>query len=96
MTIKTRILAAAAILTLAAPAAALAQPFYGAPVNSHRDDVRRVEVRHDDFGRGELGRGDFRRIEREREFRRAEELRRLRWEREHDRYSYGYDRPYYR
>ena len=89
MTIKTHVLAAAAVLTLAAPAAALAQPVYGAAFNSHREDVHRVEVRHDDFGRG-----DFRRLEREREFRRAEELRRLRWEREHARYSY--DRPYYR
>ena len=78
MTIKTHILAAAAVLTLAAPAAALAQPVYGAPNYSHREDVRR---------------DDFRRVEREREFRRTEELRRLRWEREH---RSGFERPYFR
>ncbi|MEI9890949.1 MAG: hypothetical protein WDN45_10550 [Caulobacteraceae bacterium] len=74
MNTKTIILAAAAALALTVPAAAFAQPVYGAPAHGYRQDIRRVE---------------FRRIEREREFRRAEELRRLRWEREH-RHGHGY------
>ncbi len=79
MTLKTGILAAAAALTLAVPAAALAQPYYGSHGYDRHEDFRRFE-RHGDFGR----------IEREREFRR-QEWRRLRFEREH---SYGY-RGYY-
>lgn len=77
MNIKTGVLAAVAALTLTVPAAALAQPYYG------------------DYGRHEEFRGDrdgWRRVEREREFRR-EEWRRLQWEREH-RFGYGY--PSYR
>ena len=84
MNIKTGILAAAAALTLAVPAAALAQPYYG-----HDDGYGRYENRYD--------RGDWRRAERERERIRREELRRLQWEREHAyRGGYGYVSPYYR
>jgi hypothetical protein len=79
MNIKTGILAAVAALTLAVPAAALAQPYYG-------DYGRYDTYRHD--------RDDWRRIEREREWRREQELRRLRWEREHAYRGYGYS--YYR
>jgi hypothetical protein len=73
MTLKTGILAAAAALTLAVPAAALAQPGYGsgygyAPSYGYdRSDYR----------------NDWRRVERERQIRRMMEMRRLRWEREH-------------
>jgi hypothetical protein len=80
MNVKIGVLAAVAALTLAAPAAALAQPYYG--------DYGRYEAyRHD--------RDDWRRIEREREWRREQE-RRLQWEREHAYRSYGYGNPYYR
>jgi hypothetical protein len=75
MNIKTGILAAVAAVTLAVPAAALAQPYYG-------DPGRYDTYRHD--------RADWRRIEREREWRREQELRRLRWEREHGRYGSYY------
>jgi len=85
MNIKTGILAAAAALTLAVPAAALAQPFYG-----HDDGYGRYEQRYDRYDRG-----DWRRAERERERIRREEWRRLQWEREHA-YRYGYVSPYYR
>lgn len=71
MTIKTGILAAAAALTLAVPAIASAQPFYG-------HDHGRVERRE-----------DVRRFDRERDWRRAEEIRRLEWQRHHG-YRYGY------
>jgi hypothetical protein len=80
MNIKTGILAAAAALTLAVPAAALAQPY------GYDNGYGRYEVRHD--------RDDWRRVERQRELRR-EELRRLQWEREHA-YRLGYGNPYYR
>jgi hypothetical protein len=83
MNIKTGILAAAA-LTLAVPAAALAQPSHG-----RADGYRADTYRHDDYRRD-----DFRRVERDRDVRRAEDFRRLQWEREHHRYGYGY--PYYR
>lgn len=45
MTIKTSVLAAAAVLSLAVPAAALAQPVYGvAPrFSARQDDGRRFE-----------------------------------------------------
>ena len=76
MNIKTGVLAAVAALSLAVPAAALAQPFHG--------PVRGYAVRE------EFRRDDWRRFERQREFRRMEELRRLRWEREHA-YRYGHD-----
>jgi len=69
MNLKTGILAAAAALTLAIPAAAFAQPYGYGP----------AFVRHD----------DWRRVERERDFRRAEELRRFDWRRDHFR-DYGY------
>jgi hypothetical protein len=82
MNIKTGILAAAAALTLAVPAAALAQPYYG----DH--GYGRYEYRHD--------RDDWRRAERQRERERREEWRRLRWEREHANRGYGYVSPYYR
>lgn len=79
-TIKTGVLAGVAALALTVPAAAFAQPFYGHDGGySRQGDFRRDDYRRD----------DFRRFEREREFRRAEELRRLRWEREHARYGYG-------
>ena len=81
MTIKTGILAAAAALTLAVPAIASAQPYYG-------HDYGRYETSRRD-------RYDWRRVERERE-RRREEWRRLRWEREHAYRGYGYGNPYYR
>lgn len=81
MNIKTGILAAAAALTLAVPAAALAQPYYGHDYG-----------RYDSYRRD---RDDWRRIERERELRR-EEWRRLQWEREHAYRGYGYGYPYYR
>ena len=83
MKIKTGILAAAAALTLAVPAIASAQPYYGG------DNGRGYA--HRDFDR----RDDWRRVERERELRGAE-WRRLQWEREHARYGYGYGNPYYR
>jgi hypothetical protein len=67
MTIKTGILAAAAALTLAIPAAALAQPSHGYARGYDRP------VYGASYGR----------IERQREIRRQEELRRLRWERAH-------------
>ena len=70
--IKTGILAAAAALTLAVPAFAQAQPAYSygyAPAYS--------------YDHGDVRRGDWGRIERERDLRRIEELRRLRWERDH-------------
>jgi hypothetical protein len=80
MTRKIGILAAVAALTLAIPAIASAQPYYG--------DYGRYETyRHD--------RDDWRRVERERELRR-EEWRRLQWEREHAYRGYGYGNPYYR
>jgi hypothetical protein len=85
MTLKIGILAAAAALTLAVPAIAFAQPYYGG------DDGRGYYANRD-FDRHE----DFRRAEREREWRREQEWRRLRWEREHAyRYGFGYS-PYYR
>jgi len=71
--IKIGALAAVTALTLALPAAALAQPGYGSSYRVERD----------------FRRDEFRREERQREFRRAEEARRLRWEREHARYGYG-------
>jgi hypothetical protein len=80
MNIKTGILAAVAAFTLAAPAAALAQPYYG-------DHGRNDSYRRD--------RDDWRRIERQRELRRAE-WRRLQWEREHAYRGYVYGNPYYR
>ena len=78
MNIKTGALAAVAALTLAVPAAALAQPYSGydhgsAPRYAARDD-RRFD-RFDRFDR--------------REFRRAEDWRRLQWERER---AWRYDR----
>jgi hypothetical protein len=84
MSIKTGILAAAAALTLAIPAIASAQPYYGG-------DIGRGYYANRDFDRRE----DFRRAEREREWRREQEWRRLQWEREHP-YRYGYGSPYYR
>lgn len=83
MTIKTGILAAAAALTLAVPAIASAQSYYG--------DYGRGYYAHRDYDRPE----DFRRFEREREWRREQEWRRLHWEREHA-YRSGYGYPYYR
>jgi hypothetical protein len=83
MNIKTGVLAAAAALALAVPAAALAQPVYG-----DYGYGRHVEFRRDH--------DDWRRVARERELRR-EEWRRLQWEREHAvRYGYGYAAPYHR
>lgn len=79
MTIKSGILAAAAALSLAVPAAALAQPVYG-PAHGLRV-------------REEIRREDWRRFERDRDIRRLEDLRRLRWERQHDD-RFGY--PAYR
>jgi hypothetical protein len=97
MTLKTGILAAAAALTLAVPAAALAQPGYGygyndgfraAPAYGRYDDFRATPA----YGRYD----DYRRIDRQREWRREQELRRLRWERERayrgDYGNYGYGR----
>jgi hypothetical protein len=84
MTIKTGILAAAAALTLAVPAIASAQPYYGGGYG-------RGAYAHRDWDRRE----DFRRAERERELRR-EEWRRLQWEREHAYRGYGNAAPYYR
>ena len=84
MNIKTGILAAATVIALAAPAAAMAQSRYDGGGFDRRDD--------------------FRQIQRMRELRRTEELRRLRWQREHFRRDYGYrgyddrgygDRGYY-
>jgi hypothetical protein len=74
MTLRTGILAAAAALALAVPAAALAQPYsdYG-------------YVRHD----------EWRRFDRERDWRRAEELRHRHWPRDHDR-PYGFHGVYRR
>jgi hypothetical protein len=83
MNLKIATLAAAAAVTLAVPAAALAQPYYGGGWNGY-------DRRYDD-------RGDWRRIEREREWRRQEDMRRWRWEHRYS--GYGYDsgyRPYYR
>jgi hypothetical protein len=74
MKIKTGLLAAAAALAVAVPAAAFAQPYYGDNGYGRYESVRRD---HD----------DWRRIERQREIRR-EEWRRLQWEREHGRYGY--------
>ena len=90
MTLKTGILAAAAALTLAIPAAALAQPGYGNGYNSNsynsgysNNGYRAAPA----YGRYD----DDRRFDREREFRREQQLRRLRWEREHAwRHDYGY------
>jgi hypothetical protein len=78
MNIKTGILAAATALTLALPAAALAQPYYGpAPAYGYAPGYARYD--------------DWRRVEREREWRRAEAFRRVQWERDH--YGYrGYYR----
>jgi hypothetical protein len=101
MTIKTGILAAAAALTLALPAAALAQPSYGhsnnygqnngySQNNGYGSTYDRGYAGNSNYGYG-YGRADYRRIEREREWRREQELRRIRWEREHS-YRYGYDR----
>jgi hypothetical protein len=83
MNIKIGVLAAVAALALTVPAAAFAQPYYGDYGFRHEESRRD----HD----------DWRRIEREREFRR-EEWRRLQWEREHAyRYGYSYSySPYYR
>ena len=86
MSIKTGILAAAAVLTLAVPAAALAQPGYGyAPTygqnNGYSQNYGYGQT--NGYDRGDLRRDDWRRIAREREMRREMELRRLRWEREH-------------
>ncbi len=78
MNIKTGILAAAAALTLALPAAALAQPSYGHSQGYDRP-VYGASYGHD------------RRAERQREIRRQEELRRIRWERTH---RHGYDNRY--
>jgi hypothetical protein len=83
MNIKTGILAAAAALALTVPAAAFAQPYYGHDYGYGRS--------YDGYRRD---RGDWRRFEREREFRR-EQWRRLQWERHHA-YRYGYGYPYYR
>ncbi len=77
MNIKTGVLAAVAAVTLAVPAAALAQPYgYG-------------------YAPGYVRYDDWRRIEREREFRRAEEFRRLEWRREHAFRDYGYRGGWY-
>jgi hypothetical protein len=93
MTIKTGILAAAAALTLALPAAALAQTSYG-----HSNNYGQNNSYGSTYDRGYAGasygydrRDDYRRFDRQREWRREQELRRLRWEREHS-YRYGYDR----
>lgn len=85
MTIKTGILAAAAALTLAIPAAALAQPSYGHGQSYGYDRPT--------YGQsyGYDRRDGYSRFDRQREIRRQQELRRLRWEREHS-YRYGYDR----
>lgn len=85
MTIKTGILAAAAALTLAVPAIASAQSYYGG-------DYGRGYYAHRDYDR----RDDFRRAEREREWRREQAWRRLQWQREHAYRGYGYGNPYYR
>lgn len=85
MNLKTGILAAAAALTLAIPAAALAQPYHGSSYGY--GDGGRYASR--DY-RGDYGRYDDRRFDREREWRREHE-RRERWEREHRYYGYGYD-----
>jgi len=69
MNIKTGVLAAVAALSLAVPAAALAQPVYGAPGFVAREEIRRDEGR---------------RFDRARDFRGREDLRRPRWDREHD------------
>ena len=68
MNIKIGVLAAAAALSLAIPAAALAQPVY----------------RHGVVVREDIRRDDGRRFDRAQEVRRLEDLRRLRWERDHD------------
>ena len=82
MNIKIGILAAAAALALAVPAAAFAQPYYGDYGYGRHEEFRR-------------DRDDWRRAEREREVRR-EQWRRLQWEREHAYRGYGYVSPYYR
>jgi hypothetical protein len=74
VTLKTGILAAAAVLALTVPAAAFAQPVYG-PHYGYREDFRGRDLRRDY------------------DVRRAEDWRRIQWEREHA-YRYGY--PYYR
>jgi hypothetical protein len=73
MIIKIGVLAAAAALSLAIPAAAMAQPVYGHGF-AVREDIRR---------------DDGRRFDRGLELRRLEDLRRLRWERDHD-YRFGH------
>jgi hypothetical protein len=78
MTFKTGILAAAAAFTLAIPAIASAQPYYGGGAERS-------------YSYAPAYRADWRRTEREREWRRAEELRRLQWEREHAYRGYGYN-----
>ena len=96
MRIKTGLLAIAGALSLAAPLAApmaaMAQPYGyngdhraydGAQSYGYAPDHRVYEDRR-------FVRVEERRIEREREFRRAEWLRHLRWE--HDHRGYGWDR----
>jgi hypothetical protein len=78
MTFKFGILAAAAALTLAVPAIASAQPYYG------RDYGRPVYAPAPGYG--------YRQVERNRawEWRRAEEARRFEWQRYHGGgYRYG-------
>jgi hypothetical protein len=76
MNIKTGILAAAAVLALAVPAAALAQPYDGGGY-------------HHGYGYApDWRRDDWRRVAWERDVRRAEEFRRIQWARDHYR-PYG-------
>jgi hypothetical protein len=82
MTLKTGILAAAAAFTLAVPAIASAQPYFGDGYAPYR------------YAPAYRDRDDWRRAEREREWRRAEAMRRLQWEREHAYRGYGYNWDY--
>lgn len=84
MNLKIGILAAAAALTLAIPAAALAQPVYGHGPYGAAPAYVRQDVRQD----------EWRRFDRERDWRRAEELRRLRWEESRFRHDHDFGRGY--
>jgi hypothetical protein len=81
MRIKTGLLAIAGALTLAAPVAAMAQSYGYAPEHRYYGSS---------YGEQRFDRGDFRRMEREREFRRRQWLAHQRWEREHRGYGWDY------